>query len=121
MAYWDVASELASDGFQKARQSFTIPTVFVPCFKESEVTEENGVYRLKLSLIICKAYFYSVKELTLEGRRYFLAEKCIITGEKEHPYVREIPTFFYRENGAEETDPAIKLRLHQKIQFLNII
>ncbi len=119
--YSDTKCELANDNMEKLGKPYYPPQVFIPVFNESEVEEHNGMYRFTLYFHIGTAYFYRVKELHQGGEVYYYAEKCAITGEQVHPYVRFSDGTFYYDDATKVADEKLIKRLRTKFRFLTVI
>ena len=120
--YFDISSEQASDGIQKQPDNYREPNVFIPCFDEKEVIRNGDRYEVRLHYLIGTAWWYSVKRIAFEGKTYYAASKCFLTGEPAHPYVRIKAAFYYYPDGRLINDNMdLKGKLEKKNNFLNLI
>lgn len=120
--YFDKTSEMASVAFEKSGKTYNPQPIYIPCFNEREVAEQGNTYRGRLSFIVGRAWFYSVKKLAYDGNIFYCAEKCILTGEKENPYVRCAPSYYYYHDGEMIVGREdFKRLLRHKLLFLDMI
>ena len=115
----DTDAENASDQFLRTHKKME-PVVFLPAFDKGLVRGVIGNYFLTLSFLVCSAYFYSVKPMVYQGKKYYLVFKNYLYGDPKAPYIRGWAPDCYNRDGSE-ADSVTANALREKNAFLTMI
>ena len=121
----NAASEEAKGKYIKEGRKPDIGYSLIPCFREENVTKTASGYRVKIEVLMGKAYYYAVRPLYYRGKRYFSIEKYYvcrdyISGEKP-PYTSEGVLHFRYDDGSRVTDPGLCKSLEKKCRLLSML